>query len=631
VKDQLVWWKNCLTKVLACGDPPSPPAKEFKPKVELPVLKCYRQKAPVEYWEKFPRAGKGVGVSLINASKLWNMAQAVGWTEDERLAAVCKDLTEGADIGCVGAARLPTRSGNAPTAYEFPRQVSDAIAQWVLKGFAFGPVKEEEVPAAAKVNKIMCREKPNGSVRIILNLSAPEGVSVNDGIGAAQSREGGLMTKLDWADAYKYIHVRKEDLDLQWFSWAGMYFAEKCLVFGAASSPGIYDRAAKVVLEIVMKMARFPADMVCQVLDDVCAAAPRESESIFDFERTYREVASEVGVRLASYDDREKAFAPCTEGVVLGVEYNTVDWTWAILGEKMARLVGQIRRVMEAVEVRQDEMWSLAGRIIHYAPLVPCGRFNIRHIIKANSLHEAGGMKVVVTRELKRQLHFWLVMIQVSTGHATIPRPEPVVPAWAREFFTDAAGGSLESVGRGCGGVTTGWWFYVPWPKKINSGVRAHDGKKLGRKMSALELVGPLVCVSAGYDMCRDAPVKIWVDNVGSVKIWRKGYSSSCDLCSTLVTAMATVAAALGCRLAVEKVTRCSSAGTVMADALSKAQFRKFREVAQVSDCGPLPLDPAWVPVSILAWLQNPRPDDDLGEKILRELAVRTAVLGYSC
>ncbi len=188
----------------------------------------------------------------------------------------------------------------------------------------------------------------------------------------------------------------------------------------------------------------------------------------------------------------------------------------------------------------------------------------------------------------------------------------------------------MESVGRGCGGVSRGWWFYVPWARKINSGVRACDGKKLGRKLSALELVGPLICLAGGYDLCRDAAVRIWVDNSGSVNIWKKGYSSSCDLCSMLVSATATVAAALGCRLTIEKVTRCSSPGTVMADALSKARFGHFRKMEAEVGWGLGP-EPAWVPRSMLAWLQRPVQDDDLGEKVLRELAQRTDVLGYSC
>jgi hypothetical protein len=58
----------------------------------------------------------------------------------------------------------------------------DAIADWLHKGFTVGPVEEEEVLAGAKVNSIMCRKKPNGAVRIILNMSAPTGISMSDRI-----------------------------------------------------------------------------------------------------------------------------------------------------------------------------------------------------------------------------------------------------------------------------------------------------------------------------------------------------------------------------------------------------------------------------------------------------------------
>jgi hypothetical protein len=60
--------------------------------------------------------------------------------------------------------------------------------------------------------------------------------------------------------------------------------------------------------------------MVCQYLDDVYAAAPARSTA-------YRAVAAKIGVQLALMDDPDKAFLPCTAGVVLGVHYDTVTWT----------------------------------------------------------------------------------------------------------------------------------------------------------------------------------------------------------------------------------------------------------------------------------------------------------------
>ncbi len=201
------------------------------------------------------------------------------------------------------------------------------------------------------MNGIMCRQKPNGSARIILNLSAPIGESVNDGICAEEfpavmsstskwlealdrAGQGALMMKADWSDAYKHVAVRSEDIKLQWFSWLGKFFAELCLVFGTASSVGIFDRAAKLVLRIVLRYAQ-----VCQHLDDVCAASSKQdADKLHRLEKVYRMVSESVGVALCGTEDPEKAFSPCTRGLVLGVVYDTEEWTWQIPPEKVTRL-----------------------------------------------------------------------------------------------------------------------------------------------------------------------------------------------------------------------------------------------------------------------------------------------------
>jgi len=337
-------------------------------------------------------------------------------------------------------------------------------------------------------------------------------------------------------------------------------------------------------------------------------------------------VAAQIGVKLAPPEDKDKGFSLCKRGIVLGVEYDTEAWTWAIPGEKVARLLGQIRRALEAVAVRQDEVWSLVGRIIHYAPLVPCGRFNIDHLVRANALSEDKASLVQLPPAAKRQLEFWRLIIMVSSGFARLPDLS-ILPAWTVEAFTDAAGGSPSGF-RGSGGVVADWWYFLPWSKAINCGDFAADGKRLGKKLSALELVGPLVVVAAAPELCRRQPVRVWVDNAGSVRIWEKGYSSSCGLCTTIVKAAASVAAALGCRLEVHKIRRCSSPGAVMADALSQGDFRRFRAAAAAAGQDLRPV-PAVVPRAIYKWLARPVVDDDLGQRILLEMAASTALLGY--
>ena len=603
----------------------------------------YKVDPGTEFWSAFPTNWSLIGKPLLSAASLLSTGLACGIANLEGLNVVYGDLVNGANIGCSGQARGPTCSGNAPSCWEFPDRITDAVAGWVEKKFVAGPFLKEELPISAKVNGIMCRPKPNGSVRVILNLSAPAGLSVNDRICASEfptvmsstakwlevldrAGVGCLMTKVDWSDAYKHLHVRREDLDLQWFEWLGRYFVELCLVFGAASSPGIYDRAAKIVLDIVLKMSGFPRNMVCQYLDDVCAAAPAGSSALYGFRACYMAVAEQVGVRLAPEDDPEKAFAPCTAGTVLGVTYDTVAWTWCIPGDKLHRLIVQIDLAINAQVLAQQDVWSLVGRIIHYCPLIPCGRFNINHLIRINSVSTVRRHWVVIDDLVKRQLSFWKLMLRVTSGFTAIPRPFGKVPAWARDFYTDAAGGSMASVGLGCGGVSGSWWFFVPWGRKINCGVK-WKGKKLSQKMSALELVGPLICLASQPDIVRNSAVRIFVDNSGSVRIWQKGYSNRCSLCTTLVTAVGTVAAALGVHVSIDKIARCSSPGALMADALSKAAFVKFREIAADS-AWPLGIEPGWVPPSILSWIASPSDAVDLGQAVLCDIRLRFHVLG---
>lgn len=510
--------------------------------------------------------------------------------------------------------------------------MTDAVASWVTKGFVRGPVNLDQVPEEAKVNGIMCRPKPDGSVRIILNMSAPAGRSVNDGIDISRfpakmssttkwlavlekAGRGCYIMKIDWSDAYKHIPVRAEDLNLQWFEWLGKAFQELCLIFGTASSVGLYDQVAKLVLEIVLAISKFPHDWVCQHLDDVCAAAPAGSEALQAFGNIYRKVAEQVGVKLAPTTDPDKAFSACKRGTVLGVYYDTESWTWQIPSEKLARLVTAIKAAMEEGHVTQQEMWSLCGKIIHYAPLIPEGRFNLDQLIKANSESKEKKHMVVITESLRRQLSFWWLMLQTCAEGVSIPSPKLNFPPWTREVYTDAAGGSLEGVGRGCGVVSEEWWAYIPWPRKINCGMKAEDGKKLSRKLSALELVGPLVAVAAGHDWCRGKWTRVWVDNSGSVGIWKKGYSTSCPLSNTLEKAIATVAAGIGCRFTIEKVRRRTTAGAVLADDLSKADFNQFWRKA-----GPVNLNPAPIPKCILAWLADPVSDEELGSRTLMEI-----------
>ena len=184
----------------------------------------------------------------------------------------------------------------------------------------------------------------------------------------------------------------------------------------------------------------------------------------------------------------------------------------------------------------------------------------------------------------------------------------------------------MDTLGNGVGmAIYPDTWAYMPHRTKINAGFLAYDGISLAHKLSVWELVGPLMALVCAPDRVRNKQVVAYVDNMGSV-IWHsKGWAKQCNLGNTVIRAVYLVATALNCDLWVEKVSRCSSPETEAVDALSKCDYGRFLHNMPEAD-----KLPRTVPMALLQWMEDPQPDRDLGDRILREMASSTELLGYS-
>merc|ERR1711954_323882 len=118
---------------------------------------------------------------------------------------------------------------------EHGEEVTDALLEWLEDGYIIGPFKKEEIPFdKVKVSGLMCRLKPNGKARIIVNLSKGKPTSVNEGIDklefptAMSSTKAWIrimwrcgrncrFSKADWSSAYKQVRVHSDDVWMQGF------------------------------------------------------------------------------------------------------------------------------------------------------------------------------------------------------------------------------------------------------------------------------------------------------------------------------------------------------------------------------------------------------------------------------
>jgi hypothetical protein len=210
---------------------------------------------------------------------------------------------------------------------------------------------------------------------------------------------------------------------------------------------------------------------------------------------------------------------------------------------------------------------KICGKIINIMVSLTPNKFNFDQIIRADNVYrdKADRRKTVqLWPQLKAQMRLWILFLQMCNRKMYIPNIGEKAPVWSISIWSDATGGSLVSHGHGAGFVS---WVYVSWVMKINAG-KLFDGKRMDRKLSALELVGQLIGICAGSEMPRNQTALAKVDNAGSVQIFEKGYSTSCKLSNTLVKTFHQVTVGLNIRYFMDKVTRCKTDGVISEDAI---------------------------------------------------------------
>ena len=178
---------------------------------------------------------------------------------------------EGFDIGFRGSFTDPnSRPRNLLSARENVDQVSEA--KELSRGHTSGPFPYPPF-THTHCSPIGSAPKPDGSVRLILDLSSPRGESVNDGISKEEFKckyskfddavsivlhlgRGSSLGKIDIKHAFRICPVAPEQWPLLCFEWLGQFFTDTRLPFGSRSSPFIFNTFAIALAWIVLNIGR---------------------------------------------------------------------------------------------------------------------------------------------------------------------------------------------------------------------------------------------------------------------------------------------------------------------------------------------------------------------------------------
>ena len=629
----------------------SPGLKSFHPKCSnLDVLDDYRAGVDLGdvYWSKWRKNPySNVCGSMVDHTALLEIASSLGHPDMRRVKYIAEMLMNGAVLGVEQEGRWPSRGLNKQSAYQYGDRVADSLQTGLDEGFLCGPFTEAEArslwPEGFKVAPIQVRLKPNGSARIIMDLSYPhkqelgcgEPCSVNEGLKHYVGFETPVMTtdvklrramywagfpfvmaKTDWCVAYKHVSVHRSDHCLQLVEFGGRYFLERCLTFGCSNSPIFFNMVAKLLIELAGLESGFDKKKNCQQLDDNCVVDALGSPSIFKYLESYRRIAERMNVRLASEDDPSKAFAPCSSGELLGIIYDGSKGLWKMPYDKGCRLLCVIGETLRTGHITNGGALSLAGRINHYSALVG-GKSNRCLILHLGRNDLDPELDIVIGKETKLCLVWWLLNLRaLQKAGSRIPHPDEFLVNSALVLHSDAAGGDSHKALQGWGLVNqaSGEWARGSWPMFIlkNKYVR---GQRWGRRLSLLEGFAAVLMVPLwAKDIQRARGAALMCDNIGFMYAHRSG-SSTNEYIWTLIKCLADLSEGLGVTIKVFHTSRRTSVGDQLADDLSKGVVDSaatlLPDSVNVSDK---------VSKVLLHWISDPYIKMELGRSVLLEI-----------
>ena len=265
-------------------------------------------------------------------------------------------LKRGFSLDCE-AGELRDETSHSKTTRDNPEIVREYLEEEINAGSMFGPFRDPPLEDL-HLNRINLKPKHetidpnkprNNQYRIIVDLSSPEGASVNTYIEdedatvsyvkldevfdrLVEMGPGTLLFKIDIERAYRILPVRKEDRRLLGIKFEEEYFVDATLPFGGRSCAKIFNAFGDVVCYAWER----GCEVSCLVhyLDDFFGWASRgaKREAIRDFERMIRR-AEEWGIPLS-----EKKKSPLsTVEQFLGFEIETEGMTVSVPEEKRLR------------------------------------------------------------------------------------------------------------------------------------------------------------------------------------------------------------------------------------------------------------------------------------------------------
>lgn len=485
--------------------------------------------------------------------------------------------------------RMYRDSPNLLSAKQFPEVLHTKIIKEIQAGRVAGPFLSIPFPNL-QISPVGLVPKKDGDFRLIHHLSYPKNKSINDFIDeklcsvkystidqaanmVSNLGRGALLSKTDVKSAFRLLPISPADFSLLGFKvmvnmenkMVTYYFFDKMLPFGSSISCALWEKFATFLHWLVVATSH--NSDILHYLDDFLFGESNTNCQPGHTLQSFKNICIKMGIPVAL----DKTCPPSTCLVFLGIEFDTVEMTMRLPSDKLLELRQKIITAIQAKKISLRDMQSLLGSLNFACRVIAPGRAFCRRLINSTLGIKKPYHKIRISVDMRKDLNLWLHFLRSYNGITLISDPN-----WLSDdtlqLYTDSAGG--ESGGFGI--YFAGHWSQGTWPVRW-----VEEG--LTRDMTLLELFPVVAAIVTWSNSFLNKKLLFHIDNQAVIQVISTQTCKServMNLVRHLVLVMLTYNISV-------KATFIPSKRNVIADALSRSQWGRFRQEAPEADWHP--------------------------------------------
>ena len=487
-------------------------------------------------------------------------------------ASLVEGFREGFRIGFQGSLGESRVYPNLKSASQNPDLVSIKIQKEVSAGRIAGPFSTSPYEAYRVSPLGLVPKKTEGQFRLIHHLSFPEGASINDNIPQEQCSvsyasvddavqlvqqlgTGCFLAKTDIKSAFRIIPVHPADYHLLGMTWEGKLYFDHCLPMGCSSACRTFESFSSA-LEWAARH-KLAAGQVVHILDDFLFIEKSAATCGLKLER-FIGMCKDIGVPIA----QEKTEGPSTCLKFAGIELDSVRGEARLPLDKVQDCIAKIRDLKGRRKVTLQELQSVIGSLNFACKVVVPGRAFLRRLIDQTRGLRKPHHRVKINRATRADLDLWYEFLLQFNGRLFF-LPQNYISSQQLHLYTDASGS------QGYGAILGKKWFFGAWPESVK-----------GWNITILELYPIVAAVCIWVDIFRDKCICFHTDNMALVHVINKQTSKEPQVMK-LIRKLVMMCLRHNVLFKADHVPGVYNG---LADALSRLQIQKFRELAPEAD-----------------------------------------------